>query len=635
MEQRSPEDILRQYWHYPSFRGIQKDIITSVLNRQDTLGLMPTGGGKSVTFQVPALIMEGTTLVITPLIALMKDQVTRLRDMGIQASAIYSGMTHDEILKTLENAVLGGVKLLYISPERIATDLFRAKLKHMKVSLITVDEAHCISQWGYDFRPSYLRISEIRTLLPNTPVLALTATATPDVVDDIQKQLGFERPNVFKMSFERSNLAYVVRQAPDKRTELLHILKSVEGCAIVYARSRRKTREVSDLLNQNGISATFYHAGLNPTIKDMRQTDWQEDRVRVMVATNAFGMGIDKADVRTVIHVDCPDSLEAYFQEAGRAGRDGRHAYAVLLFNSADVRLLHQRIGETFPEKEFILDVYDHLAYFYQIGVGSGRGVTRQFDIDRFCRNFHHFPIPVNSALMILQRCGYIRYEPSPDNSARLRFTLNRDQLYRMDTDNPTDNAVITTLLRLYCGLFVDYCPVDLTLLSQKSGLPSNQIYESLKSLTRQRIVDFIPRTTTPYITYLTRRELREHITIPKEVYEVRKEQYAKRIESVIHYATNHDECRSKMLLSYFGEKRADSCGQCDVCIDNNRTASEEERMTNEARKAILSLISDGKQHHVEELQNLPNPSDAIDKALRQMIAEEEIYTKGSWIFIN
>ena len=371
------QQTLRQYWGYDDFRGIQREIIESIASGHDTLGLMPTGGGKSITFQVPAVLQGGVCVVVTPLIALMKDQVAHLRAKGILASAIYSGMTHSEIVTTLDNAVFGGVNILYVSPERLSSPLFLIKLRHMKVSFITVDEAHCISQWGYDFRPSYLKIAEIRDIHPEVPILALTATATPQVVDDIQDRLHFAEKRVFKMSFERKNLAYIVRDASDKLEELLHILSTIGGCGIVYVRSRKRSREISDWLNANGITSTFYHAGLEPSVKDQRQKDWQSDRVRIIVATNAFGMGIDKPDVRVVVHIDCPDSPEAYFQEAGRAGRDGERAYAVLLYNSSDKRKLQKRIPDTFPDKEYIRKVYDDLADFFQIGVGSGEGRTR------------------------------------------------------------------------------------------------------------------------------------------------------------------------------------------------------------------------------------------------------------------
>ncbi len=409
------KEILRQYWGFSDFRGIQKEIIESIGRGQDTLGLMPTGGGKSITFQVPALSMDGVCIVITPLIALMKDQVDHLLAKGIRAAAIYSGMTRPEIIKTLENTIFGAVKILYVSPERLSSELFQTKLRHMKVSFITVDEAHCISQWGYDFRPSYLTIAALRDLLPGIPILALTATATPHVVDDIQERLKFARKNVFRMSFERKNLSYVVRTTGDKLGELAHILRSVDGSAIVYVRSRKKCKEINELLTAQGFSSTFYHAGLDHLSKDERQKQWQEDRIRVMVATNAFGMGIDKPNVRLVIHMNCPDSIEAYFQEAGRGGRDGRKAYAVLLYNGYDKSKLHKRIAETFPEKDFIKLVYEHLAYFFQIGVGSGRYHTFSFEMDKFCIAFGHSPRLVDSALRIIQRAGYIYYENEPE----------------------------------------------------------------------------------------------------------------------------------------------------------------------------------------------------------------------------
>ena len=617
--------ILHRYWQYPQFRGVQREIIDSVMSGRDTLGLMPTGGGKSLTFQVPALMLPGVTLVVTPLIALMKDQVSHLRHRCIQASAIYSGMTHADILQVLDNAVLGGVKLLYISPERIGTDLFQKKLRHMQVSLITVDEAHCISQWGYDFRPSYLKICDIRKLLPSVPVLALTATATPLVVDDIQQLLEFSERNVFQMSFKRSNLAYVVRQTQDKKAELVHILRSVPGCAVVYARSRKQTRDISKELNACGITATFYHAGLRPSVKDERQAQWQNDEVRVMVATNAFGMGIDRADVRLVVHVDCPDCIEAYFQEAGRAGRDGKHAYAILLYNAHDTALLRRRVADTFPDKEFILKVYDQLAYFFQVAEGSGYGVTHQFDLDRFCYAYHHFPIPVNSSLIILQRCGYLRYEPCPDTDARIRFLLSRDQLYRIDTNNPVDNAVITTLLRYYTGLFVDYSSIELPFIAQQAGLTTDQVYNSLRVLTRQGIVDFIPQSNTPYITYTQRRELSERMTIPANIYDKRKKLYAEKIEEMIKYATTQ-ECRSRQLLAYFGETDTEDCGQCDVCLAKKK---EHTSAGSQAVEAIMQLLADGMNHDLSQCQQLPYPFPVIAEALSLLVSEGKVTIDG------
>ena len=499
----SYKDILKKYWGYDDFRGIQQDIIESIGEGRDTLGLMPTGGGKSITFQVPALAKDGVCIVITPLIALMKDQVDHLKQKGIQAAAIYSGMSRNEIVSTLENCIFGGVKLLYISPERICSDIFQTKLKRINVSFITVDEAHCISQWGYDFRPSYLAIADIRRQLPNIPILALTATATSEVIDDIQDQLLFAKRNVFRMSFERKNLAYIVRRTDDKYSEMIHILKAIPKAAIVYCRNRKRTKEAAELLIKSGISATWYHAGLENTVKDQRQKEWQANKTRVIVATNAFGMGIDKPDVRVVIHIDCPSSIEAYFQEAGRAGRDGKKSYAVLLYNGHDRAKLINRIEETFPPKEYIRQVYDHLSYFFQIGIGSGKGYTFEFPIDKFSFNFKHFPTRVNSALQIIHRAGYIKYEPNPNNIARVHFLLNRDDLYRLDSLSKNENSVVTALLRSYGGLFSDYGFVDESWIAQQAGLDVNKTYMALIDLSKKRIISFIPRHKVPLITYL------------------------------------------------------------------------------------------------------------------------------------
>ena len=623
-------DILRQYWGYDDFRGIQREIIESIGSGHDTLGLMPTGGGKSITFQVPALCSEGTCIVITPLIALMKDQVQNLRRHGIRAAAIYSGLSREEIIITLENCIFGDIKILYVSPERLSSELFRTKLRHIKVSFITVDEAHCISQWGYDFRPSYLQIADIRKDLPGVPVLALTATATPQVVEDIQEKLAGSF-SVYKMSFERKNLAYVVRRTADKRNELIHILNSVGGCAIVYARSRRRTKEVSDMLNEAGISATFYHAGLDSTVKDERQKDWQDDKIRVMVATNAFGMGIDKPDVRLVLHIDCPDSLEAYFQEAGRAGRDGRKAYAVLLYNEADRRKLEKRISDTFPEKDYIKKVYEHLAYFYEVGIGSGYHVTFEFNIDKFCHAFRHFPIQVDAALRILNRAGYIEYTEEQDNQARVMFTVSRNDLYRLENNTPNEDKVITALLRNYGGLFVDYNYIDESFIASQCGIQPQQVYLILKSLSQKHILHFIPQKKTPYVRYLQRREDPEHIHIMPSVYEERKEQFRQRIHAIIGYATNDTVCRSRQLLRYFGEEESHDCRQCDVCLDKPHNQVKEPAMSAKAH-AILDLLSDGKPHHITELRNIQLPTDALNAALEYLFKEEYIHQEDGFL---
>ena len=623
---RRYREILRQYWGYDDFRGIQREIIESIGSGHDTLGLMPTGGGKSITFQVPALSQAGTCIVITPLIALMKDQVDNLRRRGIRAAAIYSGLTREEIITTLENCIFGDIRLLYVSPERLSSDLFQAKLRHMRVSFITVDEAHCISQWGYDFRPSYLQIAQIRKLVPDVPVLALTATATPAVVQDIQEKLGKTSDfNVFRMSFERKNLAYVVRHAPDKREQLIHILESVKGSAIVYARSRRRTKEYAELITEAGIPATFYHAGLDSAVKDERQQAWQQDKVRVMVATNAFGMGIDKPDVRLVIHIDCPDSIEAYFQEAGRAGRDGRKAYAVLLYNDADQRKLEKRIADTFPEKDYIRKVYEHLAYFYQVGVGSGYNHTFEFNIDQFCHTFRHFPIQVDAALKILDRAGYIEYTEEQDNQARVMFTIGRDDLYRLENTSPNEERVITAMLRNYGGLFTDYNFIDESFIAQQTQLEPQQVYMTLKGLSQRHILHFIPQKKTPYIRYTQRREDMEHVQLPPAVYEERKAQFETRIHAMIGYAKDDAVCRSRQLLRYFGEQSDHDCGQCDVCLSHRAGGLVSEPRMNKAMERILALLDDGQPHQLIELRDLQLSVDELDAALDYLMKEEYI----------
>ena len=623
------EQILKRYWGHDRFRGIQREIIESIDTGYDTLGLMPTGGGKSICFQVPALLHDGVCIVITPLIALMKDQVSHLRKRGIQASAIYSGMSRQEIITVLENAIFGGVKLLYVSPERLGSDIFQVKLRHMKVSFITVDEAHCISQWGYDFRPSYLEIAHIRSIVPEAPILALTATATPVVAADIQQQLAFTDGREYRMSFARENLSYIVRTAPDKEAELLHILRSMGGSAIVYVRSRRKTREIAQLLEHEGISATFYHAGLEPAVKDERQQSWHDDKVRVMVATNAFGMGIDKPDVRLVIHTDCPDSPEAYFQEAGRAGRDGKRSWAVLLYNGSDQRKLRKRVGDTFPSKEFIREIYDHLAYFFEIGLGSGRGATFAFDIEKFCHTFKHFPVQTDAALHILERSGYIAYDTDPDNRSRLFFLLNRHELNYLERLVGHEERVITALLRLYGGLFTEYCYIEESYVAAQAGLNRQEVYVTLKELKRRNILDYIPQSSTPLITYTQRREDGCDIVIPPSVYEERRQQYEARINEMLRYATDDSVCRSRQLLAYFGETDSKDCGHCDVCQRKRGTSM------GDARQQILQFLSDGAPHPISELHALQLPKAKMDEALEHLVQEEEVKIDGGEIVIS
>lgn len=613
---------LKKYWGYDEFRGIQQHIIESIGSGQDTLGLMPTGGGKSITFQVPALCKEGICIVITPLIALMKDQVQNLRKRGIKATAIYTGLTHEEILVTLENCIFGNYKFLYVSPERLSSDIFRTKLRHMAVSFLTVDEAHCISQWGYDFRPSYTRIADIRELLPGVPILALTATATPDVVKDIQQQLKFKEPNVFRMSFVRKNLAYIVRHTDDKIGELIHILQSVDGSAIVYTRSRRGTREFAEQLLQKGFTATNYHAGLDNAEKDLRQRQWKEGLIRVMVATNAFGMGIDKPDVRLVIHMDLPDSIEAYFQEAGRAGRDGKQAYAVLLYQKSDRARLMKRIPDTYPDKESIRLIYEHICYYYQMAMGDGYNVTKEFNLDEFCHSFKHFPVQTDSALKILSRAGYIEYTDEQDNASRLHVVLKRDDLYRLNELDNIQEALIHWVLRTYPGIFSDYIFIDERRLSTLTGFSVDQVYLHLLALTRARIVHYIPHKKTPYITFCCKRVESNKIMLPPDIYDDRKRQYQKRIEAILHYAEETDFCRSKVLLHYFGEQDSTECKQCDICRNRHETTRDEEDTIAEV---IINLLKDGKPHFARELAIPRYSSDKVGAVLHRLVEEERI----------
>lgn len=621
-------EILKQYWSYDDFRGIQAEIIESITSGNDTLGLMPTGGGKSITFQVPALALEGMTIVITPLIALMKDQVANLKKRGIQAAAIYSGQTRDEILKHLDNSIFGACKLLYVSPERLGTEIFQNKVKRMKVSFITVDEAHCISQWGYDFRPSYLQISQIRQLLPEVPVLALTATATPAVVDDICAQLHFRegQKRVFRMSFARRNLYYVVRKTQDKETELFHILRNIKGAAIVYTRSRKGTSEVAEKLRQEGFTALHYHAGLSDIDKDVRQKAWQNDEVRIMVATNAFGMGIDKPDVRVVVHMDLPDSVEAYFQEAGRGGRDGKPAYAVLLYNRSDHGKMLRRIPETFPTKEYIADVYDKLAYFFQLAVGDGMNVNYEFNLQRFCVNFKLFPVPVLSALRILTQAGYIDFREEEENTSRLLFLTGRDDLYRLHQLQGAADRVIKGVLRLYGGIFSDYVPIDEQRLGAECEMTPQEVYDALVLLTKLRIIHYIPHKNVPHITYLQRRV--ERATLSQEVYEERRDDYLRRINAILNYAEKDDRCRSRILLDYFGETKSDDCGHCDVCVERRK----EKRSLKEVCHMIETMMADGRPRQVDEFCSDRFSKEKVAEAL-QYLTDEEILTSDDGFY--
>lgn len=560
------QQILTKYWGYPNFRTLQDDIIKSVGNGNDTLGLMTTGGGKSITFQVPALAKDGLCLVITPLIALMKDQVANLVKRGIKAIMVYSGMTKNEIDVALENCIYGDYKFLYLSPERIGSELFKIRVQKMNVNMVAIDEAHCISQWGYDFRPSYLKIAELRDLLPDVPFLALTATATPEVVEDIQEKLLFRKKNVLKTSYERKNLVYIVREVEDKQKYLLKIIGNVKGSGIVYVRTRKKSKEIKDFLKNNQISAEHYHAGLSNKIRTQKQTDWTRSKFRVMVATNAFGMGIDKADVRFVVHFDLPDSLEAYFQEAGRAGRDGERAYAVLLFNSADEKKLDQQVKSNFPEISQIKRVYEALGNYFQIPVGSGKNGVFDFNIADFSSKYKFNLVNAYNSLKFLGREGYLELTEEINNPSKVHFLIDRDDLYKFQVANVKFDGFIKLLLRSYTGIFTEYVSINERSLAQNANVHIDIVYQYLSKLNNMKIIRYIPQKKTPLIIFTEERLDQKSLFISKENYKKRKERFVSRIESVIDYASNQDLCRSQVLLSYFGEKDSNPCGKCDVC---------------------------------------------------------------------
>ena len=623
-------EILKTYWGYDSFRGIQEQIIESIGQGRDTLGLMPTGGGKSITFQVPAMAMDGVCLVITPLIALMKDQVRNLRERGIKAAAIHTGMKREEIIAVMENCLFGGYKFLYVSPERLQSDLFLTKLRHLKICLLTVDESHCISQWGYDFRPSYLSIADIRKELPQVPVLALTATATPQVTDDIQDKLGFKERNVIRMSFFRENLSYVVRKTENKLLELKHILECVPGTGIVYVRNRAETKEVADFLSKEGIPSTFYHAGLEPSVKDERQRAWTNDIYRVVVATNAFGMGIDKPDVRTVIHMDIPSSIEAYFQEAGRAGRDGKRSYAVLLHSPGDKRTVSKRISDTFPKEEFIRDVYEKLAFWHEMAVGDGRGCTYAFSLGEFCQHFSLPVIPTDSALRILTRMGYIEYVDEMEYSARLLFTAGRDELYRLHQDRTTED-VMNIILRLYSGIFTDYAYIDEHLICSRAGIDHEKLYTTLMTLQSQGIVRYVPERRTPVVTWTRERIDTAMLHFDPEVYLQRKEEFKERIGAMMEYVTRETGCRSAILLKYFGEHQDKPCLCCDLCQEKVQGD-----LTRGERDAIMQDILDtfhSSPDNPQKVYTLPYDRSKIDHVLHYMVDEGHILMRDGKIF--
>ena len=587
---------------------------------------MPTGGGKSITFQVPALVMEGICIVVTPLIALMKDQVDNLRRLGIKATAVYSGMTRQEIIAQLENCIFGDYKFLYVSPERLGTDIFKSKLQAMNVCLLVIDESHCISQWGYDFRPSYLSIADIREDLPGVPVLALTATATPEVVNDIQERLHFREKNVFRKSFVRKNLSYIVRQTEDKINTLIYILGKVPGTAIVYVRNRKRTKEIAVLLQQAGISADFFHAGLNRDDKNLRQNRWKNNECRVIVSTNAFGMGIDKPDVRLVVHMDMPGSLEEYYQEAGRAGRDEQRAYAVALCSNIDCTKLKKRLADEFPDRDFISRVYDALGNYYQIAMGFGLDTVHDFSLVDFCTAYKFSHLQAHHALKILELAGYIEYTEEQENASRLVFTATRDELYKyLHQDKKTDE-VIQTILRSYTGLFSDYVYINEGLISTRTGLSQQEIYEVLVGLSKYRIVNYIPHKKTPLIIYTRTREEIKYLSIPRSAYEERKERFESRINRVMEYINENRICRSRMLISYFGEKGTSDCGCCDVCLAKNDSGLNNHTF-NAIRYALQEALTDSPQEAKKLTENLPFPADKIITVIRYLADHDEHFS--------
>lgn len=628
--------ILKKYWGYDGFRPMQEEIIDSVLAGHDTLGLLPTGGGKSITFQVPALILPGLTLVVTPLISLMKDQVDNLADRGVRAVMFHSGLTRREKELAMTRCRLGKAKIAYVSPERLQNKEFLAELRNLKVSLLVVDEAHCISQWGYDFRPSYLRIAPLRDIIGrDVPVLALTASATPEVRDDIMRSLGFDAPKVFARSFSRSNLSYIVRHADFKETQLLRVLGGTQGCSIVYVRSRRRTRELAELLQREGISAEAYHAGLSPEEKEERQNRWKTDRVRVMVATNAFGMGIDKPDVRVVVHFDLPSSLEEYYQEAGRGGRDGLPSFAVAITGRQDKGVLTRRVADAFPDKEYIAHVYEMACNFLDIAVGEGYGHVYEFDLEKFCRTFSLHPVPTESALRLLTRAGYLEYIAETTSQSRLMVVMDKDDLYSLDLDPATDE-VFQGVLRRYTGLFADYVPVSELTLARDLTLSTQTVYEALLYLTRLHAIHYIPRRTTPYIYMTTSREEPRHLVIPTEVYERQRERMERRIEAVKRFAFDQTVCRTSTLLRYFGEEPECDCGTCDVCRAARRNS-----MPQSAPDISASILYHARRPGGAEVTDIIanlTPTfgrDAIVAAIRTLADQKTLILEGTRVVVR
>lgn len=616
----TPEEILRKYWGYDSFREKQLDIINSVLAGNDTLGLLPTGGGKSITFQVPALLLPGLTIVVTPLISLMKDQVDNLRALDIPAAAIHSGLTRAEQKLAFDRCRLGKIKILYLSPEKLQGKAFLDRLTEIDVSLIVVDEAHCISQWGYDFRPSYLKIANLRNIYPEAPILALTASATPEVTADIMAQLRFRTQNLFSKSFNRPNISYIVRMTDSKSQMLLRVLKSTSGCAIVYVRSRRRTKEVAEFLQQSGISAEFYHAGLSAEIKNDKQNRWKNDQVRVMVATNAFGMGIDKPDVRTVVHIDPTSSLEEYYQEAGRAGRDGKPSYAVFITSpGVDKATLTRRLNESFPEKDVIRRVYELVCNFLSIAVGSGYNMLYEFNFALFCERFKLRPPVVRNSLALLTRAGHLEFVEEITTQSRVMVIMNKRELYDLKLDSVTD-SVFQLILRTYTGLFADYVYISENLIASRLRLTGAQVYDALLALQRQHAIHYVPRKTTPYILMTSSRQLPKYLTFPPAIYEQMQQRMKHRVDAMRRFVFDDNKCRVNTMLEYFGETPTQVCGTCDVCRDRRKQSVVSEKQLTET---IMYLLSHGTKPTIDYIARQASVSpDRVIKILRPLLDE-------------
>jgi ATP-dependent DNA helicase RecQ len=623
--------ILTKYWGFTSFKPLQEQIILSVAAGKDTLGLMPTGGGKSITFQVPAIVHDGICLVITPLIALMKEQVGRLNSMEIKSVAIHSGMTREEVDISLENCIYGDYKFLYVSPERITTPLFQAKVQRLNLSLVAIDEAHCISQWGYDFRPSYLKIALLRNIIDKkVPFLALTASATPQVIEDIMTRLEFRTKNVLKTSFERKNISYLVRAVEDKSKYLLTTLNKVNGCGIVYVRSRKNSKEIAEMLVGNGISADFYHAGLSPELRDKKQTAWSSGETRVIVSTNAFGMGIDKSDVRFVIHWDIPDCIESYFQETGRAGRDNKLSYAVLLFSGSDKSRLNENLRHRFPPIEKIKDVYEALCNFLQVPIGSGKDGVYDFNMSDFVSKYRLPVIETYNSLLFLQKEGYLEFTEEINNPSRVHFVTGRDDLYKFQVANEAFDGFIKLLLRSYTGMFTEFVPINEDTLSKKSAIPRDTIYQYLIRLSNQNIIRYIPGKKTPLVIFTEERLDRKSLVISPDNHTRVKEKYVVRLEKMIEYAEMKNRCRSVMLLEYFSEE-ADRCGICDICRERNEldlSKYEFDLILDEIKSVLASENPDAE----ELVKKISYPEDKTIKVIRWLLDHNKIVQDKGFI---